>query len=265
VPPSSGRREAEEGHCHGLGRFRGSGGRSGGRLLSGLARQPSESRARRHQDHAQQDLRIPEDAAVIGFVGRLTADKGLPELLEAFAGILRGTPNVYLLLVGWFDAAEDAIGCSLRSRIEGHPRVVLTGYLSDTAPFYRAMDLLVLPSWREGFPNVILEAAASALPVIATLSTGCCDAVIPEVTGLLVPPGYPEAICEAAIRLIRDPERRGQMGCAARSWVVENYSDHRILGLTVKFYKQLVNCDASRDPRAKVKSGGPTTGLSAKT
>jgi glycosyltransferase involved in cell wall biosynthesis len=203
---------------------------------------------------------IPEDAAVIGFAGRLTADKGLPELVEAFSGILRCVPNAYLLLVGWFDAAEDAIERSLRVRVEGHPRIVLTGYVADTPPFYRAMDLLILPSWREGFPNVILEAASSGLPVIATLSTGCSDAVIPKVTGLLVPPGYPEAICEAAVSLIRDPERRRRMGHAARAWTVENYSDRRILGLTVEFYKQLLSCEASQ-----VDSNESATGLRVKT
>jgi glycosyltransferase involved in cell wall biosynthesis len=208
---------------------------------------------------------IPGDAPVIGFAGRLTMDKGLPELLEAFTGILRRIPNAYLLLVGWFDAAEDAVECGLRARVESHPRIVLTGYVSDTAPFYRAMDFLILPSWREGFPNVVLEAAASGLPVIATLSTGCCDAVIPEVTGLLVPPGCPEAICEAAVSMIRDPEGRGRMGHAARSWVVENYSDRRILGLTVEFYKLLLDCNGSQAREMILISDEAATGLRVKT
>ena len=67
------------------------------------------------------------------------------------------------------------------------------------------MDMLVLPTWREGFPNVVLEAAATGIPVITTLSTGSRDAVLPEVTGLLIPAGYPQAIVEAVLRLHPQP------------------------------------------------------------
>jgi glycosyltransferase involved in cell wall biosynthesis len=127
----------------------------------------------------REEFGIPADARIIGFVGRLTADKGIPELLEAFVKILRKHPESYLLLVGWFDAAEDALGLRLRARIEGHPRIICTGYVPDPAPYYRAMDLMVLPSWREGFPNVVLEASASGVPVSRNYMhrlTGCGSA-----------------------------------------------------------------------------------------
>jgi len=167
-------------------------------------------------------------------------------LLEAFAAILGYEPRAYLLLVGWFDAAEDALGVGVRARIEGHPRIVCTGFVADTAPYYRAMDLMVLPSWREGFPNVVLEAAATGVPVIATYCTGSRDAVVPEVTGLLVPPGYPDAICEAVLGLLRDPDCCRRMSTAARKWVIENYEDRRVLGMAVAFYLNLIRpSDAS--------------------
>ena len=164
-------------------------------------------------------LGLPGDAPVVGFVGRLTRDKGLPELIEAFESILKQQPEAHLLLVGWFDAAEDALGPALRNRILDHPRIHCTGFVADTAPYYRAMDMMVLPTWREGFPTVVLEAAATGIPVITTLSTGSRDSVVPEVTGLLIPPGYPEAISEAVLKLLRDPDRRRRMGEAARAWV----------------------------------------------
>jgi glycosyltransferase involved in cell wall biosynthesis len=102
------------------------------------------------------------------------------------------------------------------------------------------MDLMVLPTWREGFPNVVLEAAASGIPVITTLCTGSRDSVVPEVTGLLIPPGYPQAISEAVLKLLGDPERRQRMGEAARNWVCAHYSDTRVLQLAVSFYKELL-------------------------
>jgi len=185
-------------------------------------------------------LGLPCEVPVVGFVGRLTRDKGLPELIQAFDSILKAEPETHLLLVGWFDLAEDALGSSLRSRIESHPRIHVTGMVADVAPYYHAMDLMVLPTWREGFPNAVLEAAASGLPVITTESTGSCDSVLPEVTGLLIPPGYPVAISEAVLKLIRNPERRLRMGLAARAWIIEHYVNSRVLGLTVAFYKSLI-------------------------
>jgi len=188
----------------------------------------------------RQELGIPLDAPVIGFSGRLTRDKGLPELMEAFNLILSIEPSTRLLLVGWFDAAEDALDPRLRDRILHHPNVYCTGFVPDTASYYRAMDLMVLPTWREGFPNAVLEAAATGIAVITTASTGARDSVVPEVTGLLIPPGYPYAIYEAAIKLIRDPQRRRRMGQAARAWIVEHYAEPHVVGLIVDYYKGLL-------------------------
>jgi glycosyltransferase involved in cell wall biosynthesis len=194
-------------------------------------------------------LGLPPDAPVVGFVGRLTRDKGLPELVDAFDAILAARPQAHLLLVGWFDASEDALDRGLRSRIKNHPHIHMTGFVADTAPYYRAMDVMVLPTWREGFPNVVLEAAASGIPVATTLCTGSRDSVVPEVTGLLIPPGYPVAIFEAVLHLLRNPERRSRMGEAARAWVLENYVNGRVLGLTVRCYKSLLDRNRPVDSR----------------
>jgi glycosyltransferase involved in cell wall biosynthesis len=183
---------------------------------------------------------IPAGAPVVGFVGRLTRDKGLPELVRAFEEILKSQPKAYLLLVGWFDVAEDAIGEELRREIDSHPRICCTGFVEDTAPYYRAMDVMVLPSWREGFPNAALEAAASGIAVVCTFSTGARDAVIPELTGLLIPPGYPKAITEAVVKLLGDPEMRARMGAAGRAWVLENYKCECVQGQLVRFYRSMM-------------------------
>jgi glycosyltransferase involved in cell wall biosynthesis len=185
-------------------------------------------------------LRLAAGVPVVGFVGRLTRDKGVPELIEAFDMLLKTEPEVHLLLVGWFDTSEDALGDDLRSDIDSHPHIHRTGFVADTAPYFRAMDLMILPTWREGFPNVVLEAAATGIPVITTETTGSRDSVVPEVTGLLIPPGYPEAICEAALKLLGNMELRRRMGQAARAWVLEHYDKDRVLGLTAAYYKSLL-------------------------
>jgi glycosyltransferase involved in cell wall biosynthesis len=185
-------------------------------------------------------LGLSPEAPLLGFVGRFTRDKGLPELIDAFDAILLIRPDARLLLVGWFDEAEDALDGALRARIESHPAIHCAGFVADPTPYYRAMDVMILPTWREGFPNVVLEASACGVPVITTECTGSRDAVVPEVTGLLIPPGCPEAIRDAAIRLLGDPERRSRMGRTARAWVAEHFSDERVLGLTVDFYRGLL-------------------------
>jgi glycosyltransferase involved in cell wall biosynthesis len=190
--------------------------------------------------NVRNELGIRARAPVVGFVGRLTRDKGLPELIQAFDTIQRAEPAARLLLVGWFDAAEDAVSDDLRAHICNHPGVICTGFVDDTAPYYRGMDVLVLPTWREGFPNVVLEAAATGIPVVTTECTGARDSVVPEVTGLLIPPGYPDAIAEAVLKIIRDPERQGRMGKAARAWVLEHFLEERVLGLTADYYRSLL-------------------------
>jgi glycosyltransferase involved in cell wall biosynthesis len=157
-------------------------------------------------------------------------------------------PDARLLLVGWYDESEDALAPKLRSRIDGHPNILCTNFVTDTAPYYRIMDMMVLPTWREGFPNVVLEAAATGIPVIATLATGSRDAVLPEVTELLIPAGYPEAITEAMLRLLGDTTRRQKMGEAARRWVMERFQHTRVHALTAAMFEEMLQGGCDRRP-----------------
>ena len=191
-------------------------------------------------DTVRRRVGIAARAPVVGYVGRLTRDKGILDLLEAFNRLLLDYPTAVLLLVGWFDESADALTVFQRARIEAHPRIVCTGFVPDTAAYYRAMDLLVLPTWREGFPNVALEAAASEVPVITTLTTGARDSVLTGVTGLLVPPGDPCTLALAMSTLLRYPRTRRRMGQEAREWVLQEFVNRRVLGLTVSFYRKLV-------------------------
>jgi glycosyltransferase involved in cell wall biosynthesis len=128
----------------------------------------SRSMTRESARKTRADLGIPPDAVVAGFVGRLVPEKGVEDMLSA----LEAATNVWLLLVGG-DLAGDALPQSITDRL-AHPRVVRVGPVDDPAPYYEAMDLLLFPSYREGLPNVPLEAAASELPVIgSTAKLGC--------------------------------------------------------------------------------------------
>lgn len=185
-------------------------------------------------------LGIGDQESVIGFVGRITRDKGIPDLIEAFDDLRRTRTGVRLLLVGWYDDSEDSIPKKLRDYIDAHPAITQTGFVEDPAPFYRIMDVMVLPTFREGFPNVALEAAASGIPVITTLATGSRDAVIPKVTGLLVLPGSPAVLSAAMGELVSDPERCRRMGTAARAWVTKHYQSTTIHERTIEFYRNML-------------------------
>lgn len=190
---------------------------------------------------------------VIGFVGRLTKDKGVLELIHAFDGVRNFYPGARLLLVGWFDSSEDALSLEQRERMERRPEIHITGYVRDTAPFFGVMDVLALPSRREGFPNAVLEAAASGVPVVTTTSTGSVDSVLPGRTGLLAPPGDASALSSAILELLSDPMRRMQMGQEARAWVSQAFAKRMVLERTVSYYQWLL-----RQATEARRASGPT-------
>ncbi len=152
----------------------------------------------------RQSMGIPDDARVIGFVGRLTRDKGVAELLEVFRTLEQEQPDLHMLLVGGFEEG-DPLCSRLRDEIWTHPRVHITGFVNDTAAYYSAFDLLVFPSHREGLPNVPLEAAASGRPTAGFAATGTVDAVLNDQTGTLVPVGDVTGLTEAVRRYLLDP------------------------------------------------------------
>jgi glycosyltransferase involved in cell wall biosynthesis len=173
------------------------------------------------------DLRIPEHARVIGFVGRLVRDKGIAELAHAWEQVRSEHAGAYLMLVGP-EEAGDAVPPQLLEQLRTDPRVRLVGENWETPPLYAAMDLVVLPTYREGFPNVPLEAAAMRLPVIATRVPGCTDAVADGKTGLLVEPRDAESLAEAMRVYLKDGERRRTDGEAGRALVLEHFAQEAI-------------------------------------
>ena len=175
-------------------------------------------------------LELPEDAMLFVFVGRITEDKGIRELLAAFSALRAetGRTPVFLALVGW---TEDYAGDKLDV-----PGVFRPGFQEDIRSWLEAADAFVLPSYREGFPNSLLQAGAMELPSIATDICGCNEIVKDGVNGLLVPARDEEALRQAMAAMRDDPERRGRMGAEAAEQVKSRFSCRMVWEALLHFY-----------------------------
>jgi glycosyltransferase involved in cell wall biosynthesis len=159
----------------------------------------------------------------IGFVGRLARDKGIEELARAWCSLRSRFPDWGLILVGEWEE-RDGVSRSTRNALGDDPRVVIPGHVGDVAPWIARMDLFAFPSHgTEGFPNAPMEAAAMALPVVATTVVGSVDAVEHGVTGTLVPPRDSDALAWALARYMADPVLRASHGQAGRRRVHDRF------------------------------------------
>lgn len=169
---------------------------------------------------------LDAELPVVGMVGRLTRDKGIDTLISAACALQARGDRVALLLVGPHNEPDSEK--YLRRLRNSGLNVVLVGATADVRPYFAMMDIHILPSLREGFPNVVLEAAAMGIPTVTTTATGCRDSVLDGETGVLVPTGDGEALARAIARLLDDDEERTRFGLNARRWVVQAFQPEQI-------------------------------------
>ena len=171
------------------------------------------------------------------FVGRLVEHKNLPRLLDAFARVAAERPHVRLLLVGG-GPLHDTLAARIRE-LKLDDRALLLGERPDVAALMKAADLLVAPSLREGMSNVILEAMALGLPVLATRVGGTPEVIEDGLHGVLVDPIDTQALADAMLQLIDDPVRRQAIGQAGRQKVLEQYSPRAMVSAMLKEYSRV--------------------------
>ena len=184
---------------------------------------------------ARANLGIPADALVLGFLGRIGREKGIEELYRAWQIVRDEFPSAYLLIVGP-DEENDPVAPDVLEGLRSDPRVRLTGPDWYPAPLYAQMDVLCMPSHREGCPNVALEAAAMELPVVAFRVPGVIDAVDSGMTGELVDPLSFEQIAAAVCKYFRQPSLRRQHGRAGRLRVHTFFTREKVWASLTKFY-----------------------------
>jgi lipopolysaccharide/colanic/teichoic acid biosynthesis glycosyltransferase len=205
----------------------------------------------------RRELCIPEGAPVVGIVGRVVREKGYFEFAEMAKLVSRGFGDVYFLVVGdALPSDRDGVAAELRKRVNAaglRDRFRFTGFTDRVADFLQAMDIFVLPSYREGFPRSVLEAMSTGLPVVATNIRGCREAVVHGETGLLVPPRDGRALAEAVSRLLGNPDLARRMGSAGRQRAVRLYGQQLVQSRFVEVVESALRYKALQKRPAKVR------------
>ena len=174
------------------------------------------------------------------FVGRLVGDKGINELVEAFARLNKEYPSTRLILVGAEEEQFDPIKSVTKSIIDKHSFIEAVGSQSDVRPFYYGADALVFPSYREGFPNVVIEAGAMGLPSIVTDINGSREIIIDGENGTIVPPKDSDALYKAMKHFVETPDDVKRMAANARSLIASRYEQSYVRQCLKDFYKEVL-------------------------
>ena len=182
---------------------------------------------------------IPDDAVVFGFVGRITRDKGINELLAAFKAFLQKNSGAYLLIVGNPELSA-AVDMSLYQWAQEQAHTIFCGRTSTVETYLAAMDAYILPSYREGFGMVVAEAEAMGVPVIVTDIPGPTDAMIPDETGLVVKKADVDSLVSAMEALAASPETRQRFGLAAHKLAAEKFEQQRLFQAILQDRKRLL-------------------------
>jgi len=174
------------------------------------------------------------------FVGRIVKDKGINELVKAFVRLFDKNPDTRLFLVGPYEDNLNPILPVTRDAIEQNDAIITVGMQSDVRPYYVASDCFVFPSYREGFPNTVLEAGAMGLPSIVTDINGSREIIENGYNGLIVPSKDEDALYEAMLRMMEDKDMRKKMASVSRGRIVERYEMSYVQQCLIDFYREVM-------------------------
>ena len=194
----------------------------------------------------RRNLGLSSEDKVICFIGRLVAEKGILELIEAMAIVKGEIPNAKLLLVGeTLDSDRDkktkGIIKDIIANSELAQHIIMTGFREDIPEILDVIDLFVLPSYREGLPVSVIEAMASGKPIVATNIRGCREEVVPGKNGFLVPVGDPGALSKAILDILSNPMRAKEMGDHSKLRVKELFDECTVLEREIRAYNDIIS------------------------
>lgn len=165
---------------------------------------------------------LREDIPTIGFVGRLTTDKGVFDLIAAHKTLLEQNMANQLLLIG--NPENETEANKIKNEVKGIPSIFTPGLMRKPQIAFRLINIFCLPSYREGFPNVVLEAGLSKLPTVTTTATGACDSVVPGKTGIIYETGDITGLVEGLSTLIQNPRLANELGDNAFEFVSAEFN-----------------------------------------
>ncbi|WP_308554366.1 glycosyltransferase family 4 protein [uncultured Porphyromonas sp.] len=173
------------------------------------------------------------------FVGRIVRDKGICELVEAFTRLQQEHPDARLLLVGGFEQKLDPLPEDVYHTIQSHPAIYCAGWQDDVRPWFVAADALAFPSYREGFPNVVMQAGAMELPCVVSDINGCNEIIIEGENGLIIPSHDAAALYQAMKRMMEDKALYTHCQQNARPLIASRYKQEDVWQATLEMYRSL--------------------------
>ncbi|WP_188405040.1 glycosyltransferase family 4 protein [Psychroflexus salis] len=189
----------------------------------------------------RKQLGIQEEDFVFIFVGRLVGDKGINELVQAFKSLSFGEGfRVRLLLVGPQESELDPLLPETLQEIQNNPNIIAVGFQEDVRPYFAISDALTFPSYREGFPNVVMQAGAMGLPSIVSDINGCNEIIIEGKNGLIIPVKNTETLQTAMLSLLEDQDLYQQLKSNAREMITSRYKQKVVWEALLEEYKSLL-------------------------
>ena len=185
------------------------------------------------------ELGIPQEDLVFIFVGRLVKEKGINELVAAFSRLNELHPKTSLLLVGPYEQDLDPLLPKTLEEIERHPKIFTTGFQQDVRPYFSISDVLAFPSYREGFPNVVMQAGAMELPCIVSDINGCNEIVTEGYNGMIIPPKNEEELLKALRLMTEKPDCTERLKENARDQICRFYERKEFWQILLREYKKL--------------------------
>ncbi len=187
----------------------------------------------------KQSLCIKESDIVFIFVGRLVGDKGINELIQAFCAISEKDKNTKLLLVGPEEPELDPLLPETLSKLKANEDILAVGFQKDVRPFFAISNALVFPTYREGFPNVVMQAGAMGLPAIVTDINGCNEIIVDGENGIIIPTKNESRLREAMINFITNMEKLELENIKYRQMIVNRYEQSIIWNSLLNEYQKL--------------------------
>ncbi len=193
------------------------------------------------KEELRNELQINSKDFIFTFVGRLVSDKGINELIVAFDHLQKKHTNIKLLLVGNEEPELDPLQVQTREAIHENPNIITTGWVDDVRPYFAISDLFVFPSYREGMPNVVMQAGAMGLPSIVTDINGSNEIITDKENGLIIPVKSADALQEAMLLLLNDNKLHQSMAAKARLFVENKYKQEVVWQALLEEYRRLYN------------------------